>query len=68
MAYRILFIFFGIILAVNIVLSVVGLIFGVNLYQKYTKQILIFFASLIFLIFNYCRVFYPCVHRFSGLI
>ena len=50
MAYRILFIFFGIILAVNIVLSVVGLIFGVNLYQKYTKQILIFFASLIFLI------------------
>ena len=50
MAYRILFISFGIILAVNIVLSVVGLIFGVNLYQKYTKQILIFFASLIFLI------------------
>ena len=50
MAYRILFIFFGIILAVNIVLSVVGLIFGVKLYQKYTKQILIFFASLIFLI------------------
>ena len=50
MAYRILFIFFGIILAVNIVLSVVGLIFGVNLYQKYAKQILIFFASLIFLI------------------
>ena len=51
MAYRILFIFFGIILAVNIVLSVVGLIFGFNLYQNYSKQILIFFASLIFLIF-----------------
>lgn len=47
MAIRILFLLLGIVLAVNIVLSAVGLINGVNLYQKYGKQILIFFISLI---------------------
>ncbi len=46
MALRILFLLFGIVLVVNIVLSGVGLILGVNLYKKYGKQILIFFVSI----------------------
>lgn len=54
MAIRILFLLLGIVLAVNIVLSGVGLMSGVNLYQKYGKQILIFFISLIlFIIASY---------------
>jgi len=47
MALRILFLLLGAILVINIVLSCCGLIFGVNLYQKYGKQILIFFVFLI---------------------
>jgi len=49
MAVRILFIILGFILAVNLVLASVGLIMGTNLYEKYGKQILNFFA--IFVIF-----------------
>ena len=49
MALRILFLIIGATVAVNLVLSAVSLITGVNLYQKYGKQILIFFA--IFAIF-----------------
>ena len=45
MAIRILYLIFGFVLAVNLVLSLVGLITGVNLYQKYGKQILKFFAG-----------------------
>ncbi len=44
MALRIIFLIIGFTLIVNIVLMLSGLIFGVNLYQKYSKQILIFFA------------------------
>ena len=44
MALRILFLIIGATLAINLVLSGVSLITGVNLYQKYGKQILIFFG------------------------
>lgn len=50
MALRILFLILGIVLAVNIVISSVGLIMGVNLYKKYGKQILNFFLGFIIFI------------------
>ena len=49
MALRILFLILGFVIIVNLVLTCVGLIMNVNLYQKYGKQILNFFA--IFVIF-----------------
>ena len=49
MALRILFILLGIAIAINVVLTSVGLIMGVNLYKAYGKQILNF--CLIFAIF-----------------
>lgn len=45
MAIRILFLILGFILVVNLVLTFVGLITGVNLYEKYGKQILNFFIA-----------------------
>ena len=45
MALRILFLIIGATIAVNLVLSAVSLMSGVNLYQKYGKQILIFFGT-----------------------
>lgn len=54
MALRILFLILGIVLAVNIVISSVGLIMGVNLYKKYGKQILNFFLGfIVFIIMVY---------------
>jgi len=50
MALRILFLILALIITVNVVLSSVGLIMGVNLYQKYGKQILNFFAIFILFI------------------
>ena len=50
MALRILFLILGIIIAVNIVLSSVGLIMNVNLYKKYGKQILNFFLGFVIFI------------------
>ena len=50
MAIRVLFLLLGFIIAVNIVIIGVGLIFNVNLYQKYGKQILVFFAGFAVLI------------------
>ena len=44
MAVRILFLIIGATIAINLVLTAVSLITGVNLYQKYGKQILIFFS------------------------
>ena len=49
MALRILFLILGFVLVINIVLTSVGLIMNINLYQRYGKQILNFFA--IFVIF-----------------
>lgn len=49
MAIRILFLILGFVIVINLVLTSVGLIMNVNLYQKYGKQILNFFA--IFVIF-----------------
>ncbi len=46
MAVRIIYLIIGITLAVNLVLTFVSLITGVNLYQKYGKQILNFFIGL----------------------
>ena len=45
MALRILFLIIGATLAINLVLASVSLVTGVNLYQKYGKQILIFFGA-----------------------
>ena len=45
MALRIIFLILGFILVVNLVLTFVGLITGVNLYEKYGKQILKFFIG-----------------------
>ncbi|MBR6164037.1 hypothetical protein IKQ26_09170 [bacterium] len=45
MAVRILLLILGFVIAVNIVLSGVGLAMNVNLYEKYGKQILIFFGA-----------------------
>ena len=45
MALRIIFLILGFTLVVNLVLTLVGLITGVNLYQKYGKQILNFFIG-----------------------
>ena len=59
MALRILFIILGIIIAVNIVLSSVGLIMGVNLYKTYGKYILNFclaFAIMIVIIYTVLAV------------
>ena len=50
MALRILFLILGIVIAVNIVLSSVGLIMGVNLYKRYGKQILNFFLGFVIFI------------------
>ena len=50
MALRILFLIIGATIAINIVLSCVGLIMGVNLYKTYGKQILIFFGVFAILI------------------
>ncbi len=50
MALRVLFILIGFILVVNIILIGVGLIFNVNLYRKYSKQILNFFIAFALLI------------------
>ena len=45
MAVRIIYMIFGFALVVNLVLTFVSLITGVNLYQKYGKQILNFFIG-----------------------
>ena len=45
MAVRILLLILGFVLVVNLVLTFVGLITGVNLYEKYGKQILNFFIG-----------------------
>ena len=50
MALRILFLILGATIAVNIVLASVGLIMGVNLYEKYGKQILNFFLGFVIFI------------------
>lgn len=47
MALRILFLIIAATLAVNIVLASVGLIMGVNLYEKFGKQILNFFLGFV---------------------
>ncbi len=50
MAIRILLLLLCFVIAVNIVLSGVGLAMNVNLYEKYGKQILYFFAGFVVLI------------------
>ncbi|MBR3605517.1 MAG: hypothetical protein IKL52_05780 [Candidatus Gastranaerophilales bacterium] len=45
MAVRIILFILGIVLVVNLVLTFVSLITGVNLYHKYGKQILKFFVG-----------------------
>lgn len=45
MAIRVLMLILGFILVVNLVLTFVGLITGVNLYEKYGKQIMRFFIG-----------------------
>lgn len=50
MAIRILLLLLGFVIAVNIVLSGVGLAMNVNLYEKYGKQILYFFGGFVVLI------------------
>ena len=50
MAIRILFLILGFIIVINLVLTSVGLIMNVNLYQKYGKQILNFFARFVIFI------------------
>ena len=45
MAIRIILLILGIVLVVNLTLTFVSLITGVNLYQKYGKQILNFFVG-----------------------
>ena len=47
MAFRILLLILSFALVINLVLSCVGLIMGVNLYEKYGKQILNFFIFFI---------------------
>ncbi len=54
MALRILFLILGFVIVINLVLTCVGLIMNVNLYKKYGKQILNFFAIfVIFIIASY---------------
>jgi len=54
MALRILFLILGCCVVVNVVLISVGLIMNVNLYQKYGKAILNFFAGFaIFIVIIY---------------
>ena len=63
MAIRILLLILAFALVINLVLSGVSLASGVNLYQKYGKQILIFFISFgIFIIAIYV------ILAFIGLI
>ena len=47
MAVRILFLILSMARIVNLVIALVGLVMGVNLHQKYGKQILNFFAIFI---------------------
>ena len=63
MAIRILFLILGFTLVVNLVLTFVGLILGVNLYEKYGKEILKFFVGFfLFIVILYI------VFAFLGLI
>lgn len=50
MAIRIIFLLLGALLVINIVLMGVGALFGVNLYQKYGKQILSFLIGFVLFI------------------
>ncbi|MBQ2983690.1 MAG: hypothetical protein IJD57_02720 [Candidatus Gastranaerophilales bacterium] len=50
MAIRILLLSLSFILVSNLVLASVGLIMGVNLYEKYGKQILNFFVGFLLFI------------------
>ena len=52
MAIRILMLILAFVLVVNLVLTLVGFFSGVNLYQKYGKQILNFFIG--FALFIIC--------------
>ena len=63
MAVRIIYLILAIALMVNLVLTFVSLIMGVNLYQKYGKQILNFFIGLALFIIAVFIVF-----AFMGLI
>lgn len=63
MVIRILMLIFAFVLVVNLVLTLVGFFSGVNLYQKYGKQILNFFIGFaLFVIVLYI------VFAFMGLI
>ena len=63
MAIRILFLILGFTLVVNLVLTFVGLILGVNLYEKYGNEILKFFVGFfLFIVILYI------VFAFLGLI
>ena len=63
MAIRIIFLIIGALIAINVVLASVGFIMGVNLYEKYGKQILIFFCCFaIFIVALYT------ILAFLGLI
>ena len=50
MAVRIILFILGIVLVVNLVLTFVSLITGVNLYQKYGKQLLIAVGIFVFIV------------------
>ncbi len=45
MAVRILIFLLAFVVVTNLVISLVGLIFGVNMYQKFGKEILIGYAA-----------------------
>ena len=63
MAIRILMLIFAFVLVVNLVLTLVSIFSGVNLYQKYGKQILNFFIGFALFVIALYVVF-----AFIGLI
>lgn len=50
MAVRILIFLLAFVVITNLVISLVGLIFGVNMYQKFGKEILIGYAGFALLV------------------
>ncbi len=57
MAFRVLMLLLGLIVAVNIILASVSLITKVNLYKEYGKQIVSFFVILaIFVVLIYAAL------------
>ena len=57
MALRILFLILGFVIVINLVLTCVGLVMNVNLYQKFGKQILNFFAIFVIFIISVYIIF-----------